>query len=447
MLDWVLARQPERFVDPGCGSGRFAAGVVRRRPDVDVVAVDVDPVATLLTRAALTVLGARSATVRLADYTAFDLPPVTGRTAFVGNPPYVRHHDLPTEMKARAAALGKMLGYRVSGLAGLHAYFFLATALLARPGDVGCFVTSAEWLDVGYGSLIRSLLLNGLGGRTLHVVDPQAVPFDDAMTTAAVTCFEVGARPQTMQLRLVQTTNDLQTLAAGHEVENRVLADAHRWTPLLRRHAAAQTGGGWVPLRQIARVHRGIVTGANDFFILSRERARSLGLLPWCRPAITSAEEVLRSGGVIRDVPERRVLLDIPENVDRRVHAQLDAYLKQGEASRDRTRTIAERYIASRRRPWWRIGGPPAPPIVVSYMARQAPVFALNPDRLAVVNIAHGLYPTRDMSADQLAALVRYLNCARDSFRGSGRTYHGGLEKFEPGELEALRVPADGPWH
>jgi SAM-dependent methyltransferase len=129
MLDWVLARQPERFVDPGCGSGRFAAGVVRRRPDVDVVAVDVDPVATLLTRAALTVLGARSATVRLADYTAFDLPPVTGRTAFVGNPPYVRHHDLPTEMKARAAALGKMLGYRVSGLAGLHAYFFLATAL------------------------------------------------------------------------------------------------------------------------------------------------------------------------------------------------------------------------------------------------------------------------------------------------------------------------------
>lgn len=43
MLDWVLTQGPERFVDPGCGSGRFAAGFVRRRPDVDIVAVDVDP--------------------------------------------------------------------------------------------------------------------------------------------------------------------------------------------------------------------------------------------------------------------------------------------------------------------------------------------------------------------------------------------------------------------
>lgn len=356
----------------------------------------------MLTRAALAVLGARRATVRLVDYTALALAPTAGRTAFVGNPPYVRHHDLRPELKARAAALGKMLGYPVSGLAGLHAYFYLATALYARPGDVGCFVTSAEWLDVGYGALIRSLLLDGLGGKTLHVVDPQAVPFEDAMTTAAVTCFEVGAPSDTMRLRLVQTTSDLESLVAGHEVAIRVLAEAHRWTPLLHKHAAAEAGAGWVPLRQIARVHRGVVTGANSFFILTREQARRHGLLPWCRPAITSAEEVLRSGGVIRDAPERQVLLDIPKSVDRRVHPQLDAYLKRGEASHDRTRTVAERYIASRRRPWWCIGGPPAPPIVVSYMARQAPVFALNPDRLAVVNIAHGLYPTRDVAADQL---------------------------------------------
>jgi adenine-specific DNA-methyltransferase len=94
MLDWVLARRPNRLVDAGCGSGRFAAGAVRRQSDLAVVAVDIDPIATLLARAALAVLEAQAATVLQADYAAIDLPAIAGRTAYVGNPPYVRHHSL-----------------------------------------------------------------------------------------------------------------------------------------------------------------------------------------------------------------------------------------------------------------------------------------------------------------------------------------------------------------
>lgn len=73
-------------------------------------------------------------------------------------------------------------------------------------------------------------------------------------------------------------------------------------------------------------------------------------------------------------------------------------------------------------------------------MARQAPLFALNPDGLALINIAHGLYPKKRMTHDELQALVAYLNSVRESFRGQGRTYQGGLEKFEPREMEALPV-------
>ena len=78
-------------------------------------------------------------------------------------------------------------------------------------------------------------------------------------------------------------------------------------------------------------------------------------------------------------------------------------------------------------------------------MARQAPRFALNPDGLAIVNVAHGIYPRSALSGHQLEALVAALNQARESFRGNGRTYHGGLEKFEPREMEALQIPA-GAW-
>jgi hypothetical protein len=45
------------------------------------------------------------------------------------------------------------------------------------------------------------------------------------------------------------------------------------------------------------------------------------------------------------------------------------------------------------------------------------------------------------MSATDLKTLVNELNANATTFVGKGRTYHGGLEKFEPREMEALLVP------
>lgn len=441
MIDWVLRRNPVRLVDPGCGSGRFAAAALRRRPDLVVVAVDTDPLATILARANFAVLGAANAIVKQADYTALELPHIEGRTAFVGNPPYIRHHELSAAAKALVIAAAKRAGHRASGLAGLHAHFFVATAHLAQPGDVGCFVTSAEWLDVNYGSVIRELLLGRLGGTSLHMIDPREVPFEDAMTTAVITCFEVGSRPEAPKLRLLGSPPALGTLDEGAGIARSSLTASRRWTPLLRDAGADIGLGAAVPLRTVARVHRGIVTGANVYFLLTREQAHRFGVLDWCRPAITSAKEILTAGGVVHDGPERRLLLDIPRSVDRSAYPALDAYLRSGEHPQEGQDPVCARYIPRHRKPWWYLGPVTAPPVVATYMARQAPVFALNPDGLALINIGHGIYPHEPSRLERLTSLVKVLNERRDAFRGGGRTYHGGLEKFEPREMEALPIP------
>ncbi|MBD5655352.1 MAG: hypothetical protein IAI50_09230, partial [Candidatus Eremiobacteraeota bacterium] len=94
-------------------------------------------------------------------------------------------------------------------------------------------------------------------------------------------------------------------------------------------------------------------------------------------------------------------------------------------------------YVASHRRPWHALAFP-RPPIFATYMARQAPAFPRSPNGLGSLNIAHGLYPGRDLDSRAVNAVVDVLDAIRALCVGRGRTYHGVLEKFEPREMEAL---------
>jgi len=431
MVDWALAQRPDRIVDAGCGSGRFSVAAAKRNVSADIVAIDLDPLATLLTRASLSAVGATRARVIQGDYLTIKLPKCEGRTAFISNPPYVRHHDLTPETKARAAILAMKVGHSISGLAGLHAVFYLATlAKHGSPGDVGTFVTSAEWLDVGYGSVIRSMFTNGLGGRSLVVFAPESVPFEDAMTTAAITTFTIGEERGVARItRVVDAVPRITLEEGGREIDRGALARAKRWSPFLREPTVDNDGN---TVGTLFRVSRGQVTGANGFFVMSRAVAHQRGIERFCVPLVTSADEVFAAKGVLRDGPDRLVGLELPKALKLSRFPRLAAYIASGEKQK-----IHRGYVASHRSPWWSVSFP-RPPIVATYMARQAPVFAANPDGLGLLNVVHGLHPRKPMKPRVIARVVKRLNAERASFVGRGRTYHGGLEKFEPGEMEAL---------
>ena len=78
-------------------------------------------------------------------------------------------------------------------------------------------------------------------------------------------------------------------------------------------------------------------------------------------------------------------------------------------------------------------------PILATYMARRPPSFVRNLADARHINIAHGIYPREPMSEAALTALTRYLSTSVSV--KDGRTYAGGLTKFEPREMERLLVP------
>lgn len=73
-------------------------------------------------------------------------------------------------------------------------------------------------------------------------------------------------------------------------------------------------------------------------------------------------------------------------------------------------------------------------------MARRAPAYAHNIAGARHINIAHGLYPLTPLPDYAVVRLVTALRVAASS--GLGRTYAGGLIKFEPREMERIPVPS-----
>ena len=435
MLDRAAGHAtPDRVVDPGVGSARFLVAAGRRFPGAVLVGVDLDPLATLLARAHLAVAGlADRARVVLGDYRGLALGPIDGPTLYIGNPPYVRHHGIEPEWKAWLTREARGRGLPASQLAGLHVHFFLATALKARPGDFGAFVTAAEWLDVNYGGLVRGLIVGDLGGQRLTLIEPTAAPFPDAATTAVVAHFAVGSRPESITLARVASLDDLPAPGEEQVVPRARLAAERRWSPLTR--PPRRGPAGFLELGELCRVHRGQVTGANKFWIAGKHGA---GLPDWTLfPAVTKARELFAAGRELADPAPLRRVIDLPADLDgfdaaeRRV---VDRFLAEA-----RSLGVPGGYVAANRRAWWSVGLRPPAPILATYMARRPPAFVRNRAEARHINIAHGLYPREPLADAALQGLVEYLSASTSTT--DGRTYAGGLTKFEPREMERLLVP------
>jgi adenine-specific DNA-methyltransferase len=220
MIKWAAERvEPTRVVDPGVGSARFLVEAGRQFPGAELVGIDVDPVATIMARGHLAAAGlAGRSRVILGDYRSVTLREVDGPTLFLGNPPYVRHHLIEPCWKRWLTDTARRLGYEASQLAGLHAHFFLATALQGRSGDYGVLVTAAEWLDVNYGRLVRELLLDTLGLTSVVVVEPTAEPFPGTQATAVITGFRIGSAEPTVAMRRVGSAHELGSLESDWRI-------------------------------------------------------------------------------------------------------------------------------------------------------------------------------------------------------------------------------------
>jgi methylase of polypeptide subunit release factors len=179
-LFWRVLRQyradPGKVLDLGSGDGRFARGGYFERYD----GIEIDPSAS---KGAVL-----PANAKIKTGCAFAVAK-KGYDACIGNPPYVRHHDIEQPWKGKVAdTIEQELGVTLSGIGNLYLYFLCLALLRTKKDGLVAFVMPFEWVSRPSAQSVRYLLESK--GWKVGIYRFETSIFEDVLTTASITIID-----------------------------------------------------------------------------------------------------------------------------------------------------------------------------------------------------------------------------------------------------------------
>ncbi len=451
MVRYALAGGAETLFDPAVGAGAFlrAAKVISRT--LKLRGVEKDP-AALVQAEASGLSKADLAGVEIADFVS--RADARRSSAIVANPPYIRHHRLPMELKARLRLFAKrLLGENLDGRAGLHIYFLLRALEMLEPDGRLAFIIPADACEGVFAPSLWRWITTSYRLEGVVTFTRDGSPFPNVDTNPVIVLIRNAAPVahfQWAQCRRAETAALKEWLGGGlgnlsnddlyvceREVEEGLTTGLSRARALLKANGPV--------LGDFAHVLRGIATGSNEFFFLTLSEAEHLGI---------AREFLLPAVGRTRDVPADEITEQLLRELDERGRPTL-LFAPDGRA-RDQFPAAVRRYISkgeqaglpnkaliSQRRPWYKMESRQAPPFLFAYLGRRNARFIRN--RAGCVPLTGFLcvYP-RIEEPDFIERLWRALNHPETLANLSlvGKTYGNGAIKVEPRALERLPLPA-----
>ncbi len=197
-------------------------------------------------------------------------------------------------------------------------------------------------------------------------------------------------------------------------------------------------------LGDFVRVMRGIATGANDFFFMTVEKARRLGI---------PEEYFIKAIGRTRDVPSNEITHESIEILERQGRPTLllalsgdnieafpdpvRRYLQEGESL-----GLPKRPLIAQRKPWYKMEVRVPPPFLFAYLGRRNSRFIRNTAGVVPLTGFLCVYP-KDNGEEHLEQIWKTLNHPDTvaNLAKIGKTYGDGAIKIEPRLLEKLPIP------
>lgn len=437
MVDWVLGSGLKGVFDPAFGLGAFLSaterfdGGVFSGCEIDRVVLDYW----------FKHSNKSEPNIVLADY--FDDWGAKWNN-IVCNPPYMRFQRFDGRSLVAARFLDK-LGLRLSGYTNVASAFLLKS--LSELNDAGrlAYVMPLEFLNTGYGSVVKRRLLHEGRLEALVRLDCEKDVFPDVITSVGILLFSKTASSGRVKFCSVKSLDQLSTCLQNgvvREMNQRDLDPEAKWMPYFSADAAAVTTENFVPMGYYGKFGRGIATGSNSFFVLKASDVRRLGLedaeVVTCISRSSQLSRPVLDAGVIEKLVEADASVFL-FSASRDHSLAADAYIKNGEKL-----GISNRYLTRNRNPWYKTEVRTPASILLGVFSRGGYKVILNRTNALNLTCYHGFFPNA-VGRRHVERIFLYLSsgAGRKIISTSARHYGDSLDKFEPGDLNMSLVPCE----
>jgi adenine-specific DNA-methyltransferase len=449
MAKWITANPScHTILDPAIGLGMFFRIIlkVKQQNTYKFVGHDTDPTILRIAKSLLTDLGCNNVELKNTDY-LFD-----GWSekydGVICNPPYFKFQDY----KNRAASLEELqtrLGFKLSGFTNIYTMFMLKSVSQLSENGRAAYLVPFEFLNSDYGTSIKKHLLESGTLRHAILFNPNEHVFNNALTTSCILLFANDSQSKLVTFADVHKVEELQCLSEqlthypNEKINGKVIHQSDL-NPNIKWRAYYQNQNGQkfkelVPLSSYGKVVRGIATGDNDYFTFDEKKKAEFGIkdkfLLSCLTKATHANSSFFTQKHFDDLHLQGSKIFLLNATDLTNEA-LKRYIELGEKLK-----VNERYLTKHRTPWHSIENRPPAPILVTVFNRSGLRFVRNETNVRNLTSFHAFYPNLFSSA-KLNLLMAYFltDLSKEIINDNRREYGGGLNKFEPNDLNKSSV-------
>ena len=447
LVEWAVRSSEARVLEPSAGAGAFVRAVVPHVAHGHVDAIELFESEAALIREAV---GDR-AEVTSGDVFAWYEPTRDGTyDAVIGNPPFIRYQTFPESHRTGGFALMHRAGLRPNRLTNAWVPFVVLATMALKPGGRLAMVLPAELLQVTYAGELREFLARTYSD--LKVITFRKLVFAGIQqeTVLLMGTRADGDAVAEMSFLELDSEDDLTmgTVATTERVRADLDHGREKWTQyylsrselgLIRELERSDT---LTALGSVADVDVGIVTGRNEFFVLTPSRADELGLTEWCVPLVGRSAQL--PGVVLRpeewealaEADGRCLLLQLGRTPREALTDQALDYVRAGESAGHH-----RGYKCRIRLPeWWYVPSVSVPDAFLLRQIHDGPRIIVNRARATCTDTIHRVRALDGVDPEWLAAAsMNSVTFAFSEIRG--RSYGGGVLELEPNEAEGLPFP------
>ncbi len=273
----------------------------------------------------------------------------------VANPPYTRQDDIgdaeyveklreialqiQLKVKTKNKTKTRTSTIRMSSEAGIYVYFFTHSFHFLKENGIMGFIVSNSWLDVRFGRDLQKFLLDNF--KIISILDFDSRVFRDASVNTVIILLTKLSGKKNIQLResngvkFIRIKKKLQSKEIIDLIEHQEesfedqftqltvvtqkdLKGREKWSLYLRSYPIYHkltNNKKMCELKDIANVRVGYVTLANDFFVIPKEQAESLGIeKEYLKPSITKGKNLKNLDVLSDDLDSYMVFVNKDKN-------------------------------------------------------------------------------------------------------------------------------------